>query len=158
MERAAAACQQIGDQGVQWRAITLDILLNIQHFAGKHDDHAMLANGATEQNFISWLELVLPDYAFCPNYANTGGIDKKAVRFAALHYFGITCDNGHSSFACGLGHRDDDPAQIRHRKALFQDEASREVKGLRTRHRQVVDRPVNRKLADIAAGEEERIL
>ena len=53
-------------------------------------------------------------------------------------------------------HRRHDAAERLHGQPLFQDEARAEVKRPRPGHRQVVDGPVDRQRADVAAGKEER--
>jgi hypothetical protein len=54
------------------------------------------------------------------------------------------------------GHGFDDARQVGQRKAFFEDEAGGKVKRLGAHHRDVIDRAMHRKAADVAAGKEQR--
>jgi hypothetical protein len=80
----------------------------------------------------------------------------KPVALALLHHLGIARHDGHPGQTRRHGHRQDDPLQVRQRKPFLEDERRREIKRPRTRHRNIVDRTVDREAADVAAGKEQR--
>ena len=59
--------------------------------------------------------------------------------------------------ARGRGHRRDDPPQVGDREALLDHEPGRQPQRPRAAHREVVHGAVDRQLADVAAGELERV-
>jgi len=56
----------------------------------------------------------------------------------------------------GVPHGFGDPGQVGDGEAFFQDEAGRQVQRRRTGDGEVVDRAVDRQVADVPAGEEQR--
>ncbi len=68
---------------------------------------------------------------------------------------GVAGDELNVRFATRLGQRPDDPPQIVHRQAFFEDEGRRKVEWDRTADRQIVHRAVHSQTTDVAAGEEQ---
>ena len=88
--------------------------------------------------------------------AHAGGIDVDAVGTAALDHLGVARDYGHACFACRLGHRLHNLAELIHGITLFKDKAARQVTHVGARGRDVVDGSAHGEAADVAAGEELR--
>ena len=88
--------------------------------------------------------------------ADPGGGDVAAVGLAALDDLGVAGDDLHPGDGGRARHRVGDPPQVGDREALLEDEPGREVQRPRPAHREVVDGAVDREVADVAAGEEQR--
>ena len=70
---------------------------------------------------------------------------------------GVAGDDLNASIACGERHRLRNPAQQIDRQPLLDNHRAGEIERHGTAGREVVDRAIHRELADIAAGEEQRI-
>ena len=81
---------------------------------------------------------------------------KTPIGLAALDHLGVAGDDRHARRARGVAHARRDALQVGERKALFDDEARREIERPRARHRDVVDGAVHGERADVAAGKEDR--
>jgi hypothetical protein len=90
------------------------------------------------------------------DHAHAGGVDVAPVGLAPLHHLGVPGDHLHPrDLGRGL-HRGHDLDQVGDREALLQDEPGGQVERGRAGHRQVVDGPVDREVADVAAGKDQR--
>jgi hypothetical protein len=88
--------------------------------------------------------------------ADAGRRDIDAVALALLHHLGVAGDDGNLGSGGRQRHRVDNARQIAERESFLENEARRQVERRRAHHRDVVDRPVYRQAADVAAGEEQR--
>ena len=91
-----------------------------------------------------------------PHHADPARRNEEPVGLAPGHHLGIAGDDAYTGLPGGGGHGLHDPAQDVHRQPLLDDEAGGEVAGLRTHHREVVHRPVDRELSDVAARKDQR--
>jgi hypothetical protein len=85
------------------------------------------------------------------------GVHVHPVAAAVVHHLGVAGHQPDPGGRRGGAHRRGDPAEVGHRGALLQDERRRQVQRRRARHGQVVDRAVDRQIADRAAREEHRL-
>ena len=88
--------------------------------------------------------------------ADAGRRDEHSVSLAAIDDLGIAGDERHACFGTRLPHRAGDALQVRERQPLFEDERRGQIKRRRAADGEVVDRAMDRQLADVAAGEKER--
>jgi hypothetical protein len=130
--------------------------LEAEALALRHDRHAVVAQGAGDEDGVARPRPVAGDVHALRHHADAGGGDEDAVALALLHHLGVAGDDRHAGLARRLRHRVDDALEVGEREAFFQDEAGREVQRLGARHGDVVDRAVHRQAADVAAGEEQR--
>jgi hypothetical protein len=87
--------------------------------------------------------------------ADAGGGDEDPVALAAINDLGVPRDQDHPGHLARLAHRADDAAQVFQRQPLLQDEGGRQELRHGAADGEVVDRAVDRQLADVAAGEEQ---
>ena len=85
-----------------------------------------------------------------------GGVDENLVGLAAIHDLGIAGHQLHARVVGGRAHRLHDAPEILHRRSFLEDEADRKIKRARAAHREIVDRPVHRQFADVAARKKDR--
>ena len=88
--------------------------------------------------------------------ADAGSIDENLVCFTPVNHLCIASDQLHAGGIGSSVHRLDDAPEIFHRQTFFQDKAGREIKRVRSAHRQIVHRPVNGEFSDIASGKKDR--
>jgi len=74
-----------------------------------------------------------------------------------VDHLGVAGDDPHAGPLGGRRHPSDDAREFGDRQPLFQDEGGGEGKRPGPAHRQIVDRAVDRQLADRAPGEDERL-
>ena len=90
------------------------------------------------------------------NDADARRRDEYTIALPFFDDLGIAGNDRHRGIASGLRHRGNDAPQIRERKAFLQHEARGQVQRAGARHRDVVQRAVNRQAADVATGKEQR--
>jgi len=74
-----------------------------------------------------------------------------------MHDLSVTGDYAYAGALRRVLHRLGDAAQIAHRKTFLQYHGARKKQRLRTAHRKIIDRPIDRELTDVAARKEQRI-
>ena len=82
--------------------------------------------------------------------------NKDFVALATVHDLGIASDQLHACILRGQRHGIGNARQFRRGHAFFQDESRRHIQRCRSPHRKIVDRPIHRERADVAAGEKDR--
>jgi hypothetical protein len=142
---------QVGER----RGIRGDIGDDVQLTARQQDGDAVVANRPGDQHGIARLHVDCVQAHRALQDAHTGCVDKTPVGLATLHHFGIASGYDHASAGRGCGHRLDDAVQISHRKALFEDKPCREIQRSGARDGQVVDRPVDRQVANVSPWEKQ---
>jgi hypothetical protein len=88
---------------------------------------------------------------------DAGGVDIDAVAAAAVHDLRVAGDEPNVRGPRRGAHGPGDAVEVGQRGALLQDERGRHEQRRRAGHRQVVHGPVDRQVADRAAGEEHRL-
>jgi hypothetical protein len=88
--------------------------------------------------------------------SNPGGGDVEAVGLAALDHLGVSCGDGDSGVPGGDGHRPYFMCQRLGFQPLLDDEGDGDRERGGAGDSEVVDRPVDRKLPDGSAGEDQR--
>ena len=87
--------------------------------------------------------------------ADARGVDEELVGAAAPDHLGVAGDDGDAGARRRRARRLDDAAQIGERQALLEDEGERQRQRPRAADGEIVDRAVDRQLADVAAGKED---
>jgi hydrogenase maturation protein HypF len=149
--------QQARHQPVQRRGIGGDVRLDVELAAGQHDGDAMIADGPGHDDGVARPGPRRTEDHVPLDEADARGVDVAAVGLALLDHLGIPGDDAHAGRGGRGSHRLGDPLQVRDGEAFLQDEPGRQVERGGTGHGQVVDRAVYRQVADVAAGEEQRL-
>src|SRR5687767_14602311 len=102
--------QHRSDQRMQRRRIALDISLELEMFALRHDGHAVVTDGPAEDYLIAGASLIGRDIDGFFDDAEPGRGDKELIPFAAVDDFGIAGDDLHPALCRRRSHRIDDPA------------------------------------------------
>ncbi len=121
------------------------------------DGGAVITDGATDNNRVSRLDALHGKGCRVLDEADAGGVDEEAVGGPPGDDLGVSRHDGDAGLLCRLGHGAGDPPEILHGKALFQDEPGTHDQGLSPADGKIVDRPVDGKRPDVAAGEEDRV-
>ena len=121
-----------------------------------HDGHAVVAQGAAQEDGVPRPGSVAGDLDALRHHAQAGGGDEDAVRLAALDDLGVARHHRHSRLVGGPRHALHQPRQIGQGEAFLQDEARGQVQGPGAGHGDVVDGAMHRQAADVAAREEQR--
>src|ERR1700689_2579075 len=153
---AGGGGEQIGHDPVQPGGVGLDIGLDVEFAPGQHDGDAVVADRPRYQDGVTRPGLRDTEAALVLDHADARGVDVAAVCLAALHHLGVPGDDLNAGPLRGRLHRGDDLLQVGDGEALFEDEPGGQVERHRAGHRQVVHRAVDSKVADVAAGEEQR--
>lgn len=117
----------------------------------------MLAEIARDDDVIAGTCPLGPDLQARRDQADTGGIDEKLVRATLGHHLGVAGDDVHPGLRRCPAHGFGDHAEYVEFQTFFQDEPGGQTDWLRSAARQVVDRAVDRQVADVAAGKEQRL-
>ena len=117
----------------------------------------MIAKRATDQQHITHAESLCTPVNVGGNCPHSGSVNEQLVCCTTLHDFGIASHDGDACFARGCCHAVNNGFQCLHRQTLFEDKTAGEVAWNSPADRYVVSRTADGQLADIAAGEEQRI-
>jgi hypothetical protein len=135
----------------------LHTALETQSFAlGQHCD-TMFGHGAGQDDEVAGLCLPTIDGHPRWNHTNSRGVDEDLVGRALGHHFGIAGHELHAGPIQRLAYTGQDALQIDNRKSFFQNQSHAEITWLGAAHGHIVDRAVNRQVADIAARKKNRI-
>jgi hypothetical protein len=103
------------------------------------------------------LHALWPERDVRTHHPDPGSVHVQAVCLVALDNLGIAGRDHHACRGRGLAHRRGDAPQVGNREPFLDDEAGGEQERSCTRDGQVVDGAVDRELADVAAGEKDRL-
>ena len=117
---------------------------------------AVIADGPREQDAIAWPHIAGVDAHIRQDATDTGGGDVHPVRLAVLHHLGVAADDRHSGAARCVGHGAHLVLEDRRRQPRFEHKGHDQAFGSGARDRKVVDRAVDRELADRSAVEAQR--
>ena len=117
----------------------------------------MIAKRTADQQHVAGANLLRPPANTGGDHADPGGIDKQLIRRPARHHFGIAGNNGDTGLPGGLRHAVHHRFEGGHLQPLFENKPAGEIARQRAAHRYIVRRTAHRQLADITAGEKQRI-
>ena len=117
----------------------------------------MVANEPAQDHIHARTDMARRDIDTRDDITDSRCIDEDSICAAPAHDLRITGHDIDPGLLRRKVHRMEDFPQIRQGKALFQDEPHGQIARHGARHRQIVDRAADRELADIAAGEKERL-
>src|SRR6185437_7807212 len=148
--------QQVSDQPVQRRGVRHHVRLDVEFAARQHDRDAVVAHRPGHDDRVTRPGSRHPERDVARQDADPGGVDVAPVGLAPLHDFRVPRDDGDTSRRGGVPHGGREPDQVGDGEALLEDEPGRQVHRRGTGYGQVVDRAVDRQVADVPAGEEQR--
>jgi hypothetical protein len=157
VHRAADGVEQVADQSGHGRSVRADVRFEVEFPAGQHDGDAVVPDRARHQHDVAGPCLVGAESQRPFQDADSGRVHVAAVCLAALHDLGVPGHDLHPGLACRQCHGRDDPLQVLDRQALLEDESAGQVERPGTGDGEVVDRAVHGQVADVAAGEEQRV-
>ena len=141
---------------MQGRGVTRHRGLELQVGTRGHDGHTVLGDGAAEHDDVAGARAVGGDRPRVLDHADAGGGDETAVGLAAVDDLGVSGHDRDIGRLRRLPHRGHDAIEIGEREALLEDERGGQVERARAGHREIVHGAVDREVADVAAGEEQR--
>ncbi len=157
VHRLAVGLEQRCGQGAQGGAVAADVALQVEPFAAGQYRHAVIADSAVDQHLVADpgaaaanVELVIED-------ADPRGVDKDLVALAARNHLGVAGNDARPGLFGRLLHRLQHRLQFGDRQALLEDQADADRQRPRPGHGQVVDRAVDRQVADVAPGKDDRV-
>ena len=109
------------------RAIAFDHAFEFQVLALRQNGHAVIADVAAEDDFVSGLRAVGGDVDRPFDDANAGGRDEDFVALAAIHHLGVAGDQLHAGFFGGLRSSTRQSGAVLGGQPFFQDEGRRQV-------------------------------
>ena len=145
------------DKRGEHRAVALQFAIKAQLFAQVEDGRAVVAQRPTDNQQVTRRKCGRAPVDIGRDSAHPGGVDKQFVRRAATHHFGVAGDDGDIRRFGRFRHAVDHRLQRLHRQPFFNDKAAGEITRHRAADRHVVGGAANRQLADITAGEEQRV-
>ena len=145
------------NQRREHRAVALQFAIEAQLFTQIKDGCAVVAQSAADNQHVARRQARRAPMNVGGNRAHPGGVDKQFIRRAATDDLGIAGDDcdvcRFGRFSHGVNHR----FQRLQRQTLFDNKPAGEITGDRAADRHVVGGAAYRQLADIAAGEEQRV-
>src|SRR6478752_5678843 len=90
------------DQSVQRCAVRLDRGAELESLPATHDRHPVHPDFAADQHDITGTGSPRANVDTVVDHPDARGVDEYAVAVAAVHYFGITGDQPHSSGSGGM--------------------------------------------------------
>jgi len=142
---------------VEGSAVGTDVRLQVEPLAAGKDGHAVVADGTVDEDLVAGTGAAAADVELVVEDADSRGIDEDLVRLPPGDHLGVAGDDGHSGGFGRLLHAGENGPEVREGKTLLQNQADADRQGTGAAHGQVVDRSVNRQIADVAAGEEDRV-
>ena len=121
-----------------------------------HDRHAVQADRAREDDGVAGSRVVGGKIDALRQHADPRGVDEDAVRRSPPDDLRVAGDDRDAGGVRGMGGGLRDAAQLVEGEPLLDDVRERQRDRPGAHHREVVDRAVDRELADIATGEFER--
>lgn len=149
--------ENAGDEGIKGGAVRDDQAFELEALADAHDGHAVIAEGAGDEDGVAGLGAMGADLDAGAEDSDAGGVDVAAVAVAALDDLGVSGDDLDARCGRGLSHGGDDGGKLGERETFFKDEAGGEIFGFGSGDGEVVDGSVDGEIADGAAGEKERL-
>lgn len=143
-------------QPAQGRAVALDLHAELQALAHTHDRHAVHADRAADDHDVAGDHPLRTEVDARRDQTDPGGVDEDAVAVTGVHDLGVAGRHLDARRARGCAQRVGHACDDRDLHAFLQDETAGEVGGPGAAHGEVVDRAVDREVADAAAGEEQR--
>ena len=137
--------------------VALQVDFELKVSARHHHGHAVVADRARYEHAVARPRTVRAKLDAGGNDADPGRRDVQAVGRPALDDLRVAGRDRYAGGKRRSRHRCGDAAQVGNRETFLDDEAGRERDRPRARHREIVDRPVDREVADVAAGEEDRL-
>ena len=131
---------------------------SVELAAGDHHRHAVVAERARDEHAVAGRTRLGAEPHAVGDDADAGGVDVE--RRPPCRARRPSCRRSRRRRPAAAAARAIEaamPAQVGDREALLDDEPGREHERPRAGDRQIVDRPVDGQLADVAAGEEERL-
>jgi len=113
-------------------------------------------NRPADDDLVAGLRSPWSDIDAINQYSDAGGVDENLIGLAAIHDFRVAGHKLDSRGVSRLPHRLHDAPEIFHRRSFFEDKSNREIERSRPAHGEVVDCPVHREFADVAARKEDR--
>ena len=139
------------------RGVALEVGLELEVAAGDEHGHPVVGEGAGDEHAVAGKHSPGAELDALGDEADPGCRDVDPVALAALDDLRVARGDHDAGPSRGGSHRCGDPPQVRDGEALLDDEAGREGEWPRARHGEVVDGAVDGELADVSAGEEERL-
>ena len=146
-----------GHHPVQRRAVGDHGGAEVDALAHAHDRHAVFADVAGDDDVVAGACAFGSDVHSVGHQPDAGGVDEEPVRTALSDDLGVPGDDADARLCRGLAHRLGDGAEDLDLQALLDDESRRQSEGLSTAAGEVVDGAVDGEVADVAAGEEQRV-
>ncbi len=117
----------------------------------------MTANGPRHQDRVAGPHVGRTEISASGDHADPGSIDVDRVPLPTIDHLGVSGDDLNLCMAGRFGERIEDAGQTFEWESLLQDERAREADGAGTAHSQIIDRAVNRELANISTGKLDRV-
>ena len=137
-------------------AVTGQGRLKLQAFPRRHHGDPVAPQIPVDQECVARFHPSGADGNGMGESADSGGVDKEPVAFAAVDDFGVARDQLHSGPVRRLAHGVQDPPEGAHGESLLENEPGAQPTGARPAHGQIVDGAVDGQCADVASREKER--
>jgi hypothetical protein len=142
---------------VQRRRIAGYLRFALQAFPLRQNCDSVIAQCSADKDRVAGLRLISRQEDSIAHAANPGGVDEDAVGASSLYNFGITSNYLDAGIRSSFLHRSNNPPQRIDWQSFFQNKRSAHPQRPCTAHRQVVNRAVHCKRANISATEEKRL-
>ena len=154
------ALKQRLDRRPELARVAHDWRFEFQAFAHRENRDAVAAEIAADDDRVAGLRPMRADRSRGFTFASITPMPEVLTNMPSPLPLSTTLVSPVTSFtpACrrGLLHRRDHGAQRFHRQAFFENESRAQIERARAAHGQIVDRAVDRQIADVAAGKNQR--
>ncbi len=141
--------EQVGDEPAERRCVGTDVGLEGEVAAGEHHRHAVIGDGSRHEHDVTGSHPLGTELASDRDDTDAGGRDEEAVGGSATDHLRVPRDDRDSRRGRGFGHvRRDDARSSLTGKPSSMTNAAESHRGTAPMHREVVDRAVNREVAD----------